>query len=136
MLALYAVSCLFLLNKQERKYSIHVKPWHECYWVNLEKTSRLRREQDNVGEIIVCCVLCLLHCLGSTKALLGFLVVFFRKNVIRRVLCTWVYELDNRNTVDVKATSTTSKLAGKLEGNYNFSLENLFEIKRTPPRYL
>lgn len=80
MLALYAVSCLFLLNKQERKYSIHVKPWHESYWVNLEKPSRLRREQDNVGEIIVYCVLCLLHCLGSTKALLDFLVGFFRKN--------------------------------------------------------
>lgn len=78
---------LFLLNKQERKYSIHVKPWHECYWVNLEKPSRLRREQDNVGEIIVYCVLCLLHCLGSTKALLVFLVGFFRKNKMLSDVC-------------------------------------------------
>lgn len=85
MLALYAVtcSCLFLLNKQERKYSTHVKPWHECYWVNLEKPSRLGREQDNVGEIIVYCVLCLLHCLGSTKALL----VFFSLDSSEKIKC-------------------------------------------------
>lgn len=55
--------------------------------VNLEKPSRLRREQDNVGEIIVCCVLCLLHCLGSTKALLVFLVGFFRKNKMLSDVC-------------------------------------------------
>lgn len=48
----------------------------------------------------------------------------------------WVLELDNCNIVDVKVILIILKLVGKLEGNYNFLLENFFEIKCILLRYL
>lgn len=48
----------------------------------------------------------------------------------------WVLELDNCNIVDVKVILIILKLVGKLKGNYNFLLENFFEIKCILFRYL